>query len=178
MQRRGEKSGQYDTWEPPRTRRRWMWTGMGWDGMGWERRACLSAEGCPEKRGDRIEHRTLNRIRQPLVSDESHWLRTIVGENLARFKKSDLSSFPPVLFSRLQAPFAVDFFASLKKWNCRAKGNCVGFLPSELRSLPAYQKCGRLGSDGKLLSLISRGEYLSAVQFVSSCSASKVFRRS
>jgi hypothetical protein len=36
MQRRGEKSGQYDTWEPPRTRRRWMWTGMGWDGMGWD----------------------------------------------------------------------------------------------------------------------------------------------
>jgi hypothetical protein len=30
------------------------WDGMGWDGMGWERRACLSAEGCPEKRGDRI----------------------------------------------------------------------------------------------------------------------------
>ena len=104
MQRRGEKSGQYDTWEPPRTRRRRMWTGMGR-----ERSACLSAEGCPQKRGYRIEHRTLNRIRQPLVSDESHLIRTIVPENLALFRKADPLSSPPVLFSRLHATLAVDF---------------------------------------------------------------------
>jgi hypothetical protein len=107
------------------------WDGMGWDGMGWDGRdapACLP-RGAPEKRGDRIEHRTLNRIRQPLVSDESHLLRTIVPENLALFKKSDLSSFPPVLFSRLHATFAVDFLHHSRSGIAGPKETALVFCP-------------------------------------------------
>ena|ERR1700723_3630257 len=66
-----------------------------WEGVGPQRSACLSAEWCPlEKRGDRIERRTLNGIRQPLVFDEPHLTRTMVLKNMALFSKAAPHLFP------------------------------------------------------------------------------------